>query len=540
MRRVGLANPRGTFRSAKWIVSLSMAWTVSCAESAQEDPHATKYHFAIPGDGNPGDSNGAFWHAGRYHLMFLYKRADGFAWGHASSPDMLSWQRHADAIGPGPKEPEGCYSGGAFVDDDGKAYLSYWMIRGAIGLGLARGEAPFESWEKVPENPIVRSTSWGWTKTLDAAGREVRYASADPSNIWKKDGRYYFVAGNLCLLDDNGRKPGSPEEMKGDCAYLFESEDLRKWTYRHPFYQRRVTESRATGWTDADEDCMCPSFLPLPTREGKPSGRHLLLFISHNRGCQYYIGTYDAPNDRFLPERHGRMTWLDKTYFAPEALIDGRGRQIVWTWLLDNRQDEFRRFGRTGVYALPRSLWLNDDGSLGMAPVEELEALRRDGRDFGSVALTPGASLEIAGVSGDCCEIAAEIEPPSAGSFALEVRATPDGAEKAVIRLDEKSGELVFDATRCTAEAVNGFCRHVPVERAPFRLNAGESLRLRVYVDGPVIEVCANERQMITRRVWPEHAAQARRIRLVSVGGGACRAKVRAWDIQASGRDGCD
>ena len=77
---------------------------------------------------------------------------------------------------------------------------------------------------------------------------------------------------------------------------------------------------------------MCPSFLPLPrSREGgPPSGKHLQLFISHNMGCQYYVGRYDTERQVFLPEGHGRMSWVDNTFFAPEALIDGNGRQIMW------------------------------------------------------------------------------------------------------------------------------------------------------------------------------------------------------------------
>ena len=84
------------------------------------DPYRPAYHFCFPeDDGRPGDPNGAFFHNGRYHLMFLYNSAgNGFAWGHVSSTDMLHWRYHPDAIGPGNGD-EGCFSGGAFIDDDG-------------------------------------------------------------------------------------------------------------------------------------------------------------------------------------------------------------------------------------------------------------------------------------------------------------------------------------------------------------------------------------------------------------------------------------
>ena len=68
---------------------------------------------------------------------------------------------------------------------------------------------------------------------------------------------------------------------------------------------------------------MCPDFFPL-------GDRHMLLFISHNLGCQYYIGRYK--DDHFYPDTHGRMTWADNSFFAPESLLDERGRRIMWAW----------------------------------------------------------------------------------------------------------------------------------------------------------------------------------------------------------------
>ena len=51
---------------------------------------------------------------------------------------------------------------------------------------------------------------------------------------------------------------------------------------------------------------MCPSFLPLPrAREGgPPSGKHLQLFISHNMGCQYYVGTLRRRSGRCFFRKH--------------------------------------------------------------------------------------------------------------------------------------------------------------------------------------------------------------------------------------------
>ncbi len=93
--------------------------TRSFREKLLADPYRPAYHFCVPEDmGRPGDPNGAYFHNGVYHLMYLYRRTGSdFSWGHVSSNDLLHWRHHADAIGPGIKE-DGCFSGGAFVDDD--------------------------------------------------------------------------------------------------------------------------------------------------------------------------------------------------------------------------------------------------------------------------------------------------------------------------------------------------------------------------------------------------------------------------------------
>lgn len=69
------------------------------------------------------------------------------------------------------------------------------------------------------------------------------------------------------------------------------------------------------------------------------------------------------------------------------------------------------------------------------------------------------------------------------------------------------------------------------VERAPFKLTKRESLQLRVFVDKSVIEVYANERQAITRRVYPTRN-DSLGVTLFSDGGKAHFTKVQAWKME--------
>jgi len=492
----------------------------SYRERLLSDPYRPGYHFAVPDDnGMPGDPNGCFYANGRHHLMYLYSRDEAnFRWGHVSSADLLHWRHHPDALREFDFD-RGCFSGGAFVDEDGKAYLSYWIVdreganppKGGAGIGLAVGFPPhFDVWERLPA--VIESTSWG-IRVQD--GEPI--GCSDPSNIFKIDGVYYMQLGNLPVLNAYGRDPDSDERMRGDWVELFSSTDLLNWQYEGRFYQRKTDNS----WTDETEDDMCPSFLPLPaSKEGDPpTDRWLQLFISHNKGAQYYIGTY--ADKRFHPITHGRMSWVDNTFFAPEAYIDGRGRQIMFSWLTDNIEGDFKKYGWSGVFSLPRVLWLAQDDSLGIAPAPELEALRINPQSFADIALDDG-------------EHALALHYPASAEIRFRMRASEGragvklrmGDQSVEIYFDRDENALIFDSTRC------GPLGRPAVERAPLTLAEGEPLDLIVYTDKSVIEAFVNDRQAICRRAYPD-SFDGMTVSLFTEGPAAF-SSIRGWEMMPS------
>lgn len=450
-------------------------------EQLLKDPFRPGYHFTMPdSNGVPGDPNGFFFAQGRYHLMYLYENADGaFHWGHVSSLDLLHWRHHADALGPLPGDG-GCFSGGAFVDDDETAWLSYWIFNdqqkdSVQGIGLARAMPPYEHWERLP-NAVIPSDEWGVCH--GANGTPLR--CADPSNIWKKDGIYYMQTGNKMVLDGYGRETDSPKHLRGDWTELFKSKDLLHWQHCGRFYQRNQD------WTLDSEDDMCPSFLPLPNQpaNGQLTDTMLQLFISHNMGCQYYTGTLDG--ERFQPQTHGRMSWVDDTFFAPEAALDDRHRHIMFAWLRDDLPDQFRQRGWCGTYGLPRQLWVDGQGRLCMQPLEELQTLRVRPLPCsaqGTIQIPVPLSFELQAV---CLP---------GKPFHLEVLCRKDGA-CVEIGYDLETAVLYVDTTR------SGSVQRTVRECAPLSLAPDEPLQVTVYVDYSVVEVFANQRQAITRRIY--------------------------------------
>jgi len=221
------------------------------------------------------------------------------------------------------------------------------------------------------------------------------------------------------------------------------------------------------------------------------------------------------------------MSWRDRAYFAPEAMIDGKGRQLLWTWLPFDPPGA-RAAGWGGVYALPRVLWLAADGTLGIAPPPEFEKLRLGCVCRDKALLERGKGLELAGVPGESAEIELEVPAEAAERMRLKVRCGKDGTGGVEIRYDATARELVFDAS-----AVPLFAGLTAIERAPFALRAGEPLKLRVYVDRSVIDVFANDRQAIARRVYPR-GKDTRRLFLAAEGGEVVFTKLRVWEIDAT------
>ncbi len=482
------------------------------------------YHFCVPeGIAKPGDPNGCFYANGRYHMMYLYKAETGrYCWAHVSSIDLLHWRYHPDSI-VGGIHGRSCYSGGAFLDDDGKCYISYWDFLeekhdfGGIRIAVSDGE-PYEKWEPFPDY-AVKCVNGGGKSFLDPLDESTVIGAADPSNIWKKDGKYYMQTGNFPAIKPQLQKENPPENLIGDWVDLFSSDDMHTWNYEGRFYDRNMCLS-----TENREDDMCPSFLPLPKKRdgGEESGKYLQLFISHCRGCQYYVGDYDKKNDRFIPQSHGRMSVVDNTYFAPEALIDGNGRQIMWAWLIDN-PDDASAPGWSGVFGMARELWYDEsDNTLRMAPAVEYETLRINPQTFYSdVCKDDQLYLDLKNkLSFELC--ISDISPENRDKVTLRLRESDDGSEYTLVYFDSEKGELVFDSTKGSPR---GFA---VIERMPVTLDKNEMLNLRVFVDKSVIEVYANDRAAICRRVYPSQDGLQTSIAQSDKN---LKLKISAWEI---------
>ncbi len=449
------------------------------------DPHRPIYHFVNPeGVAMPFDPNGGIYWNGKYHLGFIYQNLERgkreHFWGHAVSKDLFHWTLYPDMLDVKPGDIEhGIFSGGTFISREGIPHIIYHGEGSGTNLVAYSKHPDLRKWTKFEGNPVLVSPAKG-------SAMEGKYSAWDPE-CWfdKKTNSYYQISG-------------------GDIAGLFKSKDLYKWEYLGDFVDKKKNMLYEY------EDISCPDFFKIGNKD-------MLLFISHTLGTQYYIGKFE--NDKYTIEKHGRMNWPGGTFFAPEQLLDDRGRNIIWGWVLERKPSYFPDYQWSGIMSLPRVLSLSKEGDLQINPPEEIKDIRLpDALKERSVAVAAN-SEKLVGKQGSSLEIKAEIRGGEKSAYGLKVFCSPDGLEETAIIYDPVAKEIVIDFIKSSVHGpvempshamfapegkIEGYGKTTSSQRAPFELKKGERLQLDVFIDRSVIEVFANGRQCITQVVYPE------------------------------------
>ncbi len=204
-------------------------------EKAASDPTRPVYHFRPPAQWM-NDICGAIYHKGYYHIFYQLNPygdgwgADGSAWAHARSKDLVRWEHLPIAllpmIGRGERR---CNSGCVTRDGDGGVMIFYTFVPKtpqATKLGKR------EHWAAVPEDDELRS--WRRIKgPLMAAGVSgvpagVNGGWSDPF-VFKSGGRTFVTfkscGGLVCEARDKAltkwKYAGRMDGVSGECPNFF-------------------------------------------------------------------------------------------------------------------------------------------------------------------------------------------------------------------------------------------------------------------------------------------------------------------------------
>jgi len=464
-------------------------WALAAREHREQllsDHLRPGYHFVIPeGVAIPFDPNGAIYWKGRYHLFYIFqdkrsgKKSDH--WGHISSTDLFHWRHHPTGL------LDGMYSGNCFINKDGVPTMCYHQVDQGNALAVALDDE-LNEWKKLDSNPIT-------PKTREGDQHHGKYRSWDPFG-WYEGDTYYAIFG-------------------GEHPAIAKSDSLDgEWQYVGDLFAHGVEG------VSLEEDVSCADLFKLGNKD-------VLLCISHRLGCRYYLGEWK--NEQFYPESQAQMSWVDNTFFAPESMQDSEGRRIMWAWLLDFREFGVRlEHGWSGTMSLPRVLSLDEDGELRMDVPKEIEALRYRPFKQEDFEVQSGKDMIIDDIRSNSLELAINMESVDASVYGVKVCVSPDGQEETVISYDASEGKLKVDTRRSGPEGTPK-----NVEAGPFSLKANERLKLRIFVDKSVVEVFANGRQAVMRRIYPSQS-DSLGVRIFSKNGSTKVNVLESWHISPS------
>lgn len=445
---------------------------------AASDPIRPIYHFLPPAHWM-NDPNGPLYHNGYYHLFYQHSPFtdtwETMYWGHARSRDLVHWEHLPVALWPSVERGElHCFSGCAARDGAGGIRLIYTSIgkEGSQQWMAVPEDDELICWRKYPANPVltpashgdVRITDWRDPFVCEAAGKAIM-----------------VVGGNVNF------RQGS-----GGVVNLYHScnSALTRWKYKGILFRHR--ESDIT-------NIECPLFFPLQNK--------WMLVISpqgFDRTVRYLIGDFDVDENRFTPQREGR---LDRSthFFAPNCLQEASGRRVVWGWIKDFPPGR----GWSGCLTVPRVLGLRDDGSLSQKPAPELMLLRRDHFSIQNISVTN--SVRELEVRQNSLEILLELQRGDSKECGLLLRRSSDGERALRIRIFRDRVEV--DGVRA------------PLPEGP------TTLHFHIFLDRSVVEIFTDSDECITRVIEGECSDDG--VALYAIGGTATIVNADFWRLDS-------
>lgn len=421
------------------------------------DPHRPRYHFTAPTNWI-NDPNGVCFHGGRWHLFYQYNphaaRWGTIHWGHASSADLVHWRDEPIALAPSPgDDAAGCYSG-SFALIEGVPTLYYTGNAGEREVQCAATSSDLQRWTKHPERTIAQPPE-------GVEANDFR----DPY-VFRQGPWWYMVVG------------ASQDHARGQCL-LYRSVDGVGWEYRGALCTA-ADSSLGVMWE-------CPNLFPI--------GDRWVLTVSlwPALAAHAFVGRF--VDERFIPEWDGPLD-VDAGAFAHLTTCAPDGRRLQWAWLKEQREQALIDVGGwAGAMTVPRELGHDDRHRLTLRPVGELASLRAEPAAFDATGATSGSVLRFAGRHLDI-EATFTLARHKVG---LTLLASPDGRESTRIVFWPDARRLSIERARSSLEP--GVIRQDV--HGHLELDPGEALRLRVLLDGSVLEVYANDRLCLSTRVYP-------------------------------------
>ncbi|KAM5344237.1 hypothetical protein ACJ41O_012774 [Fusarium nematophilum] len=525
-----------------------------------------------------------------YHLSYQWNPDScdwgNITWGHYTSTDGLHWTHNGENPVLRPSLPydskgifTGCFYPTGLKGEQGQLSVIYssitslpihWTLpytRDCAGLAVATSSDGGKTWQKSEQNPILRGEPEG----LDVTGFRDPYLSECPAldKIRGVKSLYGFMSGGILK--------GGPTVF----LYAVAPNDLTKWTYLGPLVEIPTGFRPSGRWGgDFGVNWECVNFMVL--RDGADEYQFLLMGTEGGQkpAAEDESGVWSLwmagalEDDAEGPKmKHDFSGVLDHgCFYAPNSYEHPVTKtRIVWGWLKEDELSLARREakGWTGYFSLPRELFLytahnvtrslqtpledvrcvkiteemSSQGSskklqtLGIRPLTDLQSLRLGSPAVWTEADRSTNTGKLTETRSPSWELEATINvSPNQQRVGFCIRHNDDESLKTSVFFSPQSEEIMIDRSQSNREhdikkdAVSGpFTLFYSDENGTEEL---EKLRLRIFCDGDILEVFANERFALSTMVYAD-AEECTGVSWFVEGkgsGGAVFESIKLWD----------
>lgn len=462
-------------------IALSDTFDISNREKFRPAFHHT------PDYGWMNDPNGMVYADSLWHLCYQWNpygsKWANMTWGHATSRDLIHWERQEPTI-----LPDGLgmiFSGSSAIDHQNSAGFGkdaivtlYTSAAASQMQSLAYSTDGGNTFTKYPGNPVI---------TMETEAR-------DPNMFWDEAHQQWVM-----LLAHALEK-----EM-----LIYTSPDLKQWTLASRFGKGMGAQGGV--WE-------CPDLFELPVSGSTGNEKKWALVCNLNPGgpfggsaTQYFIGDFDGTTFKADTDTTGTIPtkWMDygKDHYAAVSWSDApNNRRTVIGWMSNwQYAAEVPTLQYRSANTLPREMGIfkDTDGQyyLSSTPSPELEALR-SGLHHQSRRFSLGKAdktISLPTQNDGICEILLDIEARKGQVLTLTL--ANKAGERVVLTYDSDKETLAFDRTQ---SGIVNFSQDFPaVTVAPTHRHDGK-LSLRIFVDRSSIEVFEKEgRLAMTNLVFP-------------------------------------
>ena len=429
--------------------------------------------------------------------------------------------------------------------------------RDAAGISLATSIDGGQTWEKSSQNPILK----GEPADVNVTGYRDPYVSSypalDKARGQTEPGLYALVSGGIEGVGPTTFLYDIEKDNQEKWTYLNPLVDLplrfqpsKKWNGNY-----------GVNWE-------CTNIIDLHAASGSDTRHFLIIGAEgdvekeHIKNCdrpadapkrttraQVWMSGDLVAADQGTKFQYSHGGYLDHgPYYAANSFLDPvTGRRIVYGWIPeeDITLDAAREKGWNGALALPRELSLlriprvtgalnsplediapfetkeEADGSvtvftLGVKPIEELSRLRESSRVTNSetVLSLPGPEQEadkrIFTATSNIWELEATISiKPGCEVVGFHLRHNEDLSVRTTVSFSVTTETIIVDRASSTTKAKVNTCP----DAGPFTLLTTqepgsspelERLQLRIFSDGDILEVYANDRFALATMVYSD------------------------------------